>query len=77
MTSFGLNVAKQGVSAAGSAYVSKKNTDLAERRRRKFCAAVAVASGNLPIKNGDFPCFFLCLPEGIVSGNDCYITIGK
>jgi hypothetical protein len=34
-------------------------------------------SGNLPIKNGDVPWFFLCLPEGIASGNDCYITIGK
>ena len=23
-------------------------------------------------KHGDFPWFFLCLPEGIASGNDCY-----
>ena len=52
--------------------MSRKRIRTLRRGGEEQSAAVAVASGNLPIKHGDFPWFFLCLPEGIASGNDCY-----
>ena len=38
---------------------------------------MAIEIVDLPIKNGDVSYFFVCLPEGIPSGNLLQIAIGK